>query len=74
MCQTLLFGNTYTNLNKKVCTCIANTNNTVIMKYSSIQVKYPKLMFAGVYVAVFGRNAFHLFRQYQTYSRYFNRT
>lgn len=56
-----LFGNTYMNLNKKVCTCIANTNNTVIMKYSSVPIKYPKLLFAGVYVAMHCRRTFCLF-------------
>lgn len=58
MCLTLLFGNKYMNLDKKLCTCVNNNYNTVIMQYDTKLVKYPKLLFAGVYVAMFGRRTF----------------
>lgn len=50
---TLKFGKRYQTINKQNCICTAVSNDFVNFTYNnSYSIRYPKMLFAGVYAAM----------------------
>lgn len=58
MLKILLFGQSYITKNGTKCTVIAVTDTFIKVSYNNeIAIKYPKVMYAGVYAGLSYRNA-----------------